>query len=150
MVYRSMRNGSRSGRRIIYKESVVGIEGFLFLFSLLVLLYSKASYDFETASTSCLVLIPSKRTSILLSCFPISHSSYQYHLRPTPPVTLQWTPYCYNSHVVNRGIHQSLVVLATVPDRYFGSGSRSKPHSCQIGGPGRQYTRTAHADTVPW
>jgi len=39
------------GRRIVYKESVVGVGGFPFLMSLLVLLYSKASYDFETAST---------------------------------------------------------------------------------------------------
>jgi hypothetical protein len=39
------------GRRIVYKESVVGVGGFPFLLSLLVLLYSKASYDFETAST---------------------------------------------------------------------------------------------------
>ena len=47
------------GRRIVYKDSVVGVGGFPFLLSLLVLLYSKASYDFETASTlvlSCLML----------------------------------------------------------------------------------------------
>ena len=30
------------------------------------------------------------------------------------------------------------LVLATVPDRHFGSGSGSKPNRCQIGGPGRQ------------
>jgi len=42
------------------------------------------------------------------------------------------------------------VVLATVPDRHFGTGSRSKPNCCQIGGPGRQSTRTAHSGTVPW
>jgi len=30
------------------------------------------------------------------------------------------------------------VVLATVPDRHFGSGSGSKPNRCQIGGFGRQ------------
>jgi hypothetical protein len=39
------------GRQIVYKESVVGVGGFPFLLSLLVLLYSKASYDLETAST---------------------------------------------------------------------------------------------------
>jgi hypothetical protein len=39
------------GRRIVYKESAVGVGGFPFLLSLLVLLYSKASPDFETAST---------------------------------------------------------------------------------------------------
>jgi hypothetical protein len=48
------------GRRIVYKESVVGVGGFSFLLSLLVLLYSKESYDFESVSTvvlSCFVLI---------------------------------------------------------------------------------------------
>ena len=46
------------GRRIVYKESVDSVGGFPFLFSLLILLYSKASYDFETVSIlvlSCLV-----------------------------------------------------------------------------------------------
>jgi len=39
------------GRQNVYKESIVGIGGFPFLLSLLVLLYSKASYDFETVPT---------------------------------------------------------------------------------------------------
>jgi hypothetical protein len=39
------------GRRTVYTESVVGVGRFAFLLSLLVLLYSKASYDFETIST---------------------------------------------------------------------------------------------------
>jgi len=39
------------GRQLVYKETVAGAGGFPFLLSLLVLLYSKASYDFETAST---------------------------------------------------------------------------------------------------
>jgi len=39
------------GRLVVYQQSVVGVGGFPFLLSLLVLLYSKASYDFETAST---------------------------------------------------------------------------------------------------
>jgi len=30
------------------------------------------------------------------------------------------------------------LMLATVPDHHFGSGSGSKPNRCQIGGPGRQ------------
>jgi len=34
-------------------------------------------------------LILSKRTSNILSCFLTSHLCYQYHLRPTPPVTLE-------------------------------------------------------------
>jgi len=35
----------------VYTESVVGVGGFPVLFSLLVLLNSNVSYDFETAST---------------------------------------------------------------------------------------------------
>ena len=41
----------KGGRRSLYKETVVGITGFPFVLSLLVLLYHKASYEFETAST---------------------------------------------------------------------------------------------------
>jgi len=37
-----------------------------------------------------------------------------------------------------RILKQAGVVLATVPDRHFGSRSGSKPNHCQIGGPGRQ------------
>ena len=51
MVYWSMRNGSRVADELYIKRGVVGIGGFPFLLSLLVLLYSKASYDFEIAST---------------------------------------------------------------------------------------------------
>jgi len=51
MVHWSMRNGSRVADELYRKRGVVGIGGFPFLLSLLVLLYSKASYDFETAST---------------------------------------------------------------------------------------------------
>jgi len=47
-------------------------------------------------------------------------------------------------------LSQPLLVLATVPDRQFGSGSLSKPNRCQIDCPGRQYTWTAHSGTVPW
>jgi len=39
-------------------------------------------------------------------------------------------------------------VLATVPDRHFGSGSGSEPNRCQIGGPGCQYTRIVNAGPV--
>ena len=45
---------------------------------------------------------------------------------------------------------QSGLVLATVSDRHFGYGSESKANRCQLGGPGRQYTRTAQSGTVPW
>jgi hypothetical protein len=41
-----------------------------------------------------------------------------------------------------------LLVLATVPDRHFGSGSGSEPNRCQIGGPGCQHTRTVDSGTV--
>jgi len=39
------------GRQSVYKDRSFGIGGFLFLLALLVLLYSKASYDFDTAPT---------------------------------------------------------------------------------------------------
>ena len=42
----------------------------------------------------------------------------------------------------------SSIVLATVPDRHFGSGSGSELNRCQIGGPGCQYTRTVNSGLV--
>ena len=39
-------------------------------------------------------------------------------------------------------------MLATVPDRHFGSGSGSEPIRCQIGGPGGQHTRTVNSGMV--
>ena len=51
MVHRSMRDGSWVADGLYIKRVLIGIGGFPFLLSLLVLLYSKASYDFETAST---------------------------------------------------------------------------------------------------
>ena len=42
------------------------------------------------------------------------------------------------------------LMLATVPDRNFGSGSGSKLHRRQIGSPGRQATQTVHLGTVWW
>jgi hypothetical protein len=42
------------GKQIVYKERLFGVGGFPFLLSLLVLLYRKATYNFETASTSVL------------------------------------------------------------------------------------------------
>jgi len=54
MVHRSMRNCSTVADETVYKESVVGVGGCPFLLSLLVLLYSKASYDFETGLTFAL------------------------------------------------------------------------------------------------
>jgi hypothetical protein len=73
MVHRSMANGSRMADELYIKRVLPTLEDFLsFLLSLLVLWYSKASYDFETASTLVLfgfVLIPLKRTSSLLPRF---------------------------------------------------------------------------------
>jgi len=51
MVHRSMRNGSRVADGLYIKRVLLALEDFLSLLSLLVLLNSKASYDFETAST---------------------------------------------------------------------------------------------------
>ena len=42
------------------------------------------------------------------------------------------------------------VVLATVPDRLFGSGSGPNPNRGQIAGPGCQSTRTVNSGTVRW
>jgi len=85
MVHRSMRNGSRVADELYIKRVLTALEGFLSLLSILVLLYSKASYDFETASTlvlSCLVF-----DITLLS--PIS---------PTPD------PARYNMHAVGLSV----------------------------------------------
>jgi len=49
---------------------------------------------------------------------------------------------------VARGGSVVYIVLATVPDHHFGSGSGSKPNRCQIGGPGCQHTRTVNSGTV--
>jgi len=75
MVHRSMKDDSRVADKLYIKRGLLALEGFIFLLSLLVLLNSKASYDFETASTlvlSCLALIPLKRTLSILHCFRIT------------------------------------------------------------------------------
>ena len=76
------------GTRSVYKENVVGVGGFPFLLSLLVLLYGTASYDFETASTVVLSWLTWYEFRALLVLIVILHLSYQYHLCPTPRVTL--------------------------------------------------------------
>jgi len=85
MVHRSMRNGSRVADETVYKESVVGVGGFPFLLSLLVLLYSKASHDFEIASTLVLSWSPRNeyRTSYLVFWYHIIVTSITY-VRPCP------------------------------------------------------------------
>jgi len=51
MVHRSMKDDSMVADKLYIKRGLFALEGFLFLLSLLVRLYSKASYEFETAST---------------------------------------------------------------------------------------------------
>jgi len=76
MVHRSMKNGSRGGRRIVYKESVMVLEDFLF-FSL----YSFSCIaSNSTTLKDILILVLSIRTSSSVPQHP-------YHLCPTPPVT---------------------------------------------------------------
>jgi hypothetical protein len=54
MVHRSMKDNSRVADELYIKRVLFGVGGFPFLLSLLVLLYSKASYGFETVPTSVL------------------------------------------------------------------------------------------------
>jgi hypothetical protein len=79
-----------------------------------------------------------------------------------PPVSLKYTEFSLkqfakkmvqaNYSAINQWkkgwVAELLVVLATVPDRHFGSGSGSEPNRCQIGGPGCQHTRTVDSGTV--
>jgi len=74
---------------MVYTESVVGVVEFPCIFSLQVLLYCEARYDFENSFDCCQILIPLKRRLSLVGCFPISHSCHQYHLHKTLPVTLE-------------------------------------------------------------
>jgi len=46
--------------------------------------------------------------------------------------------------------NSSQVVLATIPDSWCESGSRSKLTCCKIGYPGCQYTQTVNLGTVLW
>jgi len=76
-----------SGGWSVYIERLFGVGGFPFLLALLVLLYSKASTTLNSFD-SCLVLISSIQTSSS-TLNTMLHFSYQYHLHPTPPVTLK-------------------------------------------------------------
>jgi len=51
MVHWSMRNDLRVAYEIVYNERSSGVGGIPFLLSVLILLYSKASYNCETDST---------------------------------------------------------------------------------------------------
>ena len=61
------------GRRNVYKESIIGVGGFPFLLSLLVLLYSKASYVFETVPTLVLSWFPRNK-------YQASSLVFRYHI----------------------------------------------------------------------
>jgi hypothetical protein len=87
------------GRRIVYKERVVGIGGFPFLLSLLVLLYSKASYDAETAST--LVLSQSLERNFEW-CVLFSDITLLLPISPTPdPTCYTWPSLITSYHILN-------------------------------------------------
>jgi len=108
------------GRRFVYKESVVGVGGFPFLLSLLVLFYCKASYDFEPPLTLVLTWFTRYKLRASSALFEISHLSFQYDLRPTPSITatmltsinivvasymLQWYEWIVRCHLTaGRGI----------------------------------------------
>jgi len=88
MVHRSMGNNSRVADEVYIQRRCLVLEDFL-LFAL----YSFSSIANQvplwTSFDSCLVLISSIGTSSF-ALITISHSSYQYHLRLTPPVTQSW------------------------------------------------------------
>jgi len=86
MVHQSMRDDSRVADELYIKRVLLALEDFLFFSLYSFSCISKASYDFETAFS--LVLLPSKQTSSLLSRFLILYYCHQYHLCPTPPVTV--------------------------------------------------------------
>jgi len=56
------------GIQTVYKERLFGIGGFPFLVSLLILLSSKASYDFETTPNPVLICFLENKLQTLLSC----------------------------------------------------------------------------------
>jgi hypothetical protein len=82
MVYRSMGKGLRVADETVYKERLLGVGGFPFLLSVLVLLYSNQQYDVGNILTLCVCLC--LHLSIRTLSLVLQHS---YHLRPTPPIT---------------------------------------------------------------
>jgi hypothetical protein len=156
MIHQSMTNDSRVADELYIKRVLLALEDFLF-FSL---------YSFSCIAKQVTTLNQFRLLSgLVLSCLdflemnlepfaPLSilYYCYQYHLRPTPPDTLErvlqhrtwyWMclhpstgcKYCSEFCSVSCWVY---LVLATVPDRHFGSGSGSEPNRCQIGGPGCQ------------
>ena len=93
MVHQSMRDDLAVADELYIQRVSLVLEDFL-SFSLYSFSWiSKASYDYETAFDSGLVLISSKLISSLLFCSLIPYYCYHYHLRPTSPVTLERVPY---------------------------------------------------------
>jgi hypothetical protein len=76
------------GGWVVYKKSVVGVGWFPFLLTLLVLLYCNASDDIETASNLVFSSFPWYQFGAPVALFLISYCSNQYHLCPTPPITI--------------------------------------------------------------
>jgi len=70
--------------------------------------------------------------------------------RQDSPRNIRCKPCSYNSDVWGIEWAVAGIVLAMVPVRHFRSGCGSNPNRCQIGGPGRQYTRTVNSGKIRW
>jgi hypothetical protein len=122
MVYQSVRNGSRVVDELYIMRVLLALEDFLF-FSL----YSFSSIAKQVTTLKQLRLLScpdflDTNFKRLLSCFLISHVSYQYHLSLTPPVTPAG---CRRLESEVQAIPVSArLVLTMVPNWRFGSGSR--------------------------
>jgi len=69
MIHRSMRNDLRVADELYIQSGWLVLEDFVFILSLIVLLYGKGSYDFETASGFVLSLFSQYAHREPLSCF---------------------------------------------------------------------------------
>ena len=88
MVHWSMGNDSRVADEVYIKRGCLVLEDFLF-FSLYSFSCIAKQVRLWSSLDACPVLIPSIRTSKRLVLITILHYCYQYHLCPTPPVTLE-------------------------------------------------------------
>jgi len=89
MVLWTMRNESKVVNELYIKRVLSVLEDFLFFSLYWFSWISKASHDFETGSTPGLSWFPRYEFRVLFVWFVISHLSFQYHLRSTPPSTLK-------------------------------------------------------------
>jgi len=87
IVHRSIRDHLRVADEVNKKRGCLLLEDFLF-FSVYLFSYIAQQVQLSTSSDSCLALIPTIWSSKRLILITISHHCYQYHLRPTLPVTL--------------------------------------------------------------